>query len=147
MAEKKYAKYIVTDLKKNINEAPWSPPLSVAGKGKGGRLLFLDDEVVPEAFYIETVWVAPRKPEESVGRVTKSHTHDYDEVLGFFGTNPDDIHDLQAEAEFWLDDEKHILTKSCLVFVPKGLQHGPLRFVRVDKPVFHFSSGVGKMYF
>ncbi|MGD0659960.1 MAG: hypothetical protein ABSD38_18020 [Syntrophorhabdales bacterium] len=147
MPEKKYAKYIVTDLKKNITEAPWSPPLSVAGEGKGGRLLFLDDEVVPGAFYVETVWVTPRKPEESVGRMTKSHTHDYDEVLGFFGTNPDDIHDLQAEAEFWLDDEKHILTRSCMVFVPKGLQHGPLRFVRVDKPVFHFSSGMGKTYF
>jgi hypothetical protein len=147
MAEKKYAKYIVTDLKKEIVEAPWSPPLSAAGKGKGGRLLFLDDEVVPGAFYVETVWVTPRKPEESVGRMTKPHKHDYDEVLGFFGTNPDDIHDLQAEAELWLDDEKHILTRSCMVFIPKGLQHGPLRFVRVDKPLFHFSSGVGKTYF
>jgi hypothetical protein len=147
MAEKKYAKYIVTDLKKDIVEAPWSPSLSVAGHGKGGRLLFMDREVVPGAFYIETVWITPRKRDESTGRMTKTHTHDYDEVLGFFGTDPDDIHDLGAEAELWIDDEKHILTKSCMVFIPKGLRHCPLRFISVDKPVFHFSAGGGNMYF
>ncbi len=147
MAEKKYAKYIITELKKDIVEAPWSPTLSVAGGGKGGRLLFMDEEVVPGAFYIETVWITPRKPEESSGRGTKTHTHDYDEVLGFFGTNQDDIHDLGAEAELWIDDEKHILTRSCMVFIPKGLQHCPLRFVKVDRPVFHFSAGGAKMYF
>ncbi len=147
MAEKKYAKYIVTDLKKDIVEAPWSPPLSAAGNGKGGRLLFMDGEVVPGAFYLETVWVTPRKQGEFPEKMTKPHTHDYDEVLGFFGTNSDDIHDLGAEAELWLDDEKHILTKSCMVFIPKGLRHCPLRFVRVDRPVFHFSSSGAGMYF
>ena len=59
MAESKYGKYIVTELKRNIVEAPWSPPVSAAGKGKGGRLLFLDNEVVDGAFYLECVWIMP----------------------------------------------------------------------------------------
>jgi hypothetical protein len=147
MAEKKYAQYIVTDLKKNIVEAPWNPPPSEAGKGKGGRILFLDNEVAPGAFYVECVWALPRSPEESARKVPQPHTHDYDEVLAFFGTNPDDIHDLGAEVELWLGDEKHILTKSCMVFIPKGLQHCPMKFLRIERPVFHFSAGPGKKYF
>ena len=153
MAETKYGKYIVTELKQNINEAPWSPPPSVAGKGKGGRVLFLDNEVVPGAFYVECAWVMPRPagtvPGGESGRrvVAEAHTHDYDEVITFFGTDLDDPHDLGAEVELWLGDEKHIITKSAIVFVPAGLQHCPLAFLRVDRPIFHFSSGPGKIYF
>ena len=148
MAETKYGKFIVTELKKNIVEAPWSPPLTKAGGGQGGRILFMDNEVVPGAFYIETVWILPRTEEEAAKRVgTKAHTHDYDEVIAFYGTDPNDPGDLGAEAELWLEDEKHILTRTCMVFVPKGLKHCPLTFTLVDRPVFHFTVGPGKMYF
>ena len=152
MADTKYGKYIVTEVKQNISEAPWSPPsIPPVEKGRGGRIIFLDSEVVPGAFYLECVWVMPRP--EGTPRVTdkptgtQPHTHDYDEVIAFFGTNPDDFHDLGAEVELWLGDEKHILTKSCVVFVPKGLKHCPLNFLRVDRPVFHFTTGPGTMYF
>jgi hypothetical protein len=151
MAESKYGKYIVTELKKNIKEAPWSPPVTSVSKGKGGRLFFVDNEVAPGAFYLECVWIMPAPKGESAKvppRVSvKPHTHDYDEVLSFFGTNPDDFYDLGGEVELWLGDEKHMLTKSCIVFIPKGLQHCPLTFHRVDRPIFHFTSGPGRMYF
>ena len=49
MTESKYGKYIITELKQNIVEAPWSPLVSEVGPGKGGRMLFLDNEVVPGA--------------------------------------------------------------------------------------------------
>ena len=149
MAESKYGKYIVTELKQNIVEAPWSPPPSEVSPGKGGRILFLDNEVAPGAFYLECVWIMPRSEDEAErkGAGVKPHTHDYDEVLCFFGTDPADFRNLNAEVELWLGDEKHIITKSCIVFIPKGLQHCPLKFHRIDKPVFHFTSGPGKMYF
>jgi hypothetical protein len=38
MAKTKYGHLIVTDLKKNIKEAPWSPPVSSVSPGKGGRI-------------------------------------------------------------------------------------------------------------
>lgn len=41
-------------------------------------------------------------------QLIKADTHDFDEVLAFFGTNPDDPYDLGGEMEIWLDDEKHI---------------------------------------
>ncbi len=146
MAESKYGKYIVTEMKRNIKEAPWTPEVAVAEKGKGGRVLWLDNEVVPGSFYLETVWQYPRKPGDPPYPVTEPHTHDFDEVLCFFGTNPDDPHDLCGEIEFWLGDEQHILTKSCIIFIPKGLRHCPLIIRRVDRPIFEFTSGPGSMY-
>jgi hypothetical protein len=153
MAETKYGKYIISRLKENIVEAPWSPPVSKVEKWRGGRLLFLDDEVVKGAFYLECAWIVPpgmytpEQQDRRKGLFVKAHTHEYDEVLAFFGTNPEDFYDLGGELELFLDDEAHIITRSSIVFVPAGLQHCPLTFKRVDRPIFHFTSGPGKTYF
>jgi len=145
MAESKYGKYIVTKPKANIVKPPWSPPVTP------NRVAYIDNEVVDGAFYMECVWLLPgmRPPpgasSEPVG--VKAHTHDYDEILGFFGSDTENQGDLCGEAELWLEDEKHIINKSCLVFIPKGMKHCPLFFTRIDKPIFHFSVGTGQMYF
>jgi len=146
MAKSKYGKYIVYEPKENIVAPPWSP------KGKiPGRIAYIDHEVVDGAFYMECVWLMPgMRPELLPGAKPpgpQAHTHDYDEILGFFGSDTKNMRELGAEVELWLGDEKHIINKSCLVFIPKGLQHCPLYFTRIDKPVFHFSVGPGKMYF
>jgi hypothetical protein len=145
MAETKYGKYIITELKRTEG-APWSGNIRPALKGTGGRVLYLDNEILPGAFYLDCAWSIPGEEYEP-DKQTKPHTHDYDEVLCFFGSNPEDFHDLGGEVEFWLGDEKHIITKSCIIFIPKGLKHSPLVIRRVDRPIFHFSTGPSKMYF
>jgi hypothetical protein len=92
---------------------------------------------------METEWEFPDKSDE---RPTEAHQHDFDEVLCFFGTDWDNPYDLCGEYELWLGDEKHSITKSCIVFIPKGLKHCPLKFIRADRPIFAFSVGTGKMY-
>ena len=82
----------------------------------------------------------PAKPME------EGHSHDSDEIIGFFGSDPQNPHDLGGEIEFWLEDEKYILTKSCLIFAPKGMKHCPLILRRVDRPIFHFSTVSGGQY-
>ena len=138
MAESKYGKYIVTELKKKI-EAPWAreyKPEEIK------RVLFLDNKVVEGAFYVECAWFLKAYDEPA----PEPHAHDFDEVLAFLGTDLEEPYDLGGEIEIWLGDEKHILTKSCLVFIPKGLQHCPLVFRRVDRPILHFATGPGGMY-
>lgn len=142
----KYGKYIITQLKPNIAEASWTNPVQNVGKGRGGRVLFLDSEVVPGAFYVETAWSFPQKTKQPPRNVAESHKHDYDEVLCMFGTDTNDPYDLCGEVEFWLGDEKHILTHSCIIFIPGGLMHCPLIYRRVDKPIFNFTTHSGKMY-
>jgi hypothetical protein len=148
MSKLKYEKYIVTELKQNISEAPWTGPVvQPSGKGRGGRILFLDSEVVPGAFYVETAWSFPQKLTKNPRSVAERHKHDFDEVLAMFGTDMNNPYELNGKVEFWLGDEKHILTKTCIIFIPKGLMHCPLIYRRVDKPIFNFTTHHGKMYF
>ena len=152
MAKTKYGNYILSEYKAPAEEAPWSPPnLTGVSKGRGGRVFYLDNSIIPGAFYMECVWVMPR-PENTPGpggrKVgTEPHTHDYDEVIAFIGTDHDNPYDLGAEVELGLGDELHIITKTSLVFVPAGLKHGPLTFKKVTRPVYHYTTGPGKMYF
>jgi len=146
MADSKYGKYIVYRPKEDIVKPEWSPQGKIPG-----QVAYIDQEVVDGAFYMECVWLMPRiMPKLAPGEKPpgpQAHTHDYDEILGFFGSDPENMFELGGEAELWLGDEKHIINKSCLVFIPKGLQHCPLYFMKIDKPIFHFSVGPGKMYF
>lgn len=143
----KYGKYIVSELKGNIVEAGWTPKnIKGASKGKGGRLLWLDGEIVPGAFYVETAWLYPHPSGTPSGQPTEAHKHDWDEMIGFFGTNMDDPYDLGGEIELWLEDEKHILTKTCIVFVPKGMKHCPLIMKKIEKPILLITTGPGTMY-
>jgi hypothetical protein len=107
------------------------------------NILALDDDVIKGAFTVHANWFFPGKGLTGAGDGTgtgqvKPHVHDFDEVLAIFGSNPEESHDLGAELEFWLGDEKHVITKSCIIFIPKGLQHGPIGFTRIDRPVFQF---------
>lgn len=138
MSETKYEQYIITELKPKV-EAPWAP---VYRPEEITRMLNLDNDVVKKGFYVETAWFLPPMALRTDSEIdVKPHQHDFDEVLAVFGSDPKDPHNLNAELEVWLDGEKHIITKSCMVFIPKGLRHGPIRFNKMEKPVFHFACG------
>ena len=139
-------KYFVTELKQDITEAPWNPVFTAE---EGTRMMFLDKDVVPGAFYVECAWFWPTDwPEVKPGDArVKARTHDYDEVLGFFGTDPDNPYDLCGEVELWIDGEQNIADKSFLAFVPAGTEHCPLNIRRADRPIFHFTAGTGREYF
>lgn len=66
------------------------------------------------------------------------HAHDFDQLFCFIGTNPKDPLDFGAEVELSLgeEQEKHIINKTTIVYIPKGLHHCPLYFKKVDRPVF-----------
>ena len=137
MAEGKYLKHMVTDLKLPgemqagaVDYAKWAT-----------RILWLDEEVVPGAFQVNCSWY--RKP---TATPSKAHTHDYDEVIAFFGGDPDNPNELYGEVEFWIEDEKYIIDKSTLIFIPGGLTHCPIQVLRADRPIFHFTVVMGGKY-
>ena len=110
----------------------------------GAMVLHVDNTVIEGAFYLNCALIWKASDQGSPGIV---HSHDnYDEYVGFMGSNPEDPHDLCGEVEFWLDDERHMLTKSCAVFIPKGLLHCPIYFRRVDRPIFYFSTAPSITY-
>lgn len=135
--ETKYGKFIVykTMAELNIPEpVRTTPSLDYPG---AKTTISLGDAVVKGSFLLRNrfFFEATDQPHEPI-----PHSHDTDEALSFFGTNPYDWRDLGGEVEFWIEDEKHILIQSCVVFVPKGVKHCPLWIKRVDRPIFHYAA-------
>jgi hypothetical protein len=139
------SKYIVTELKTAVGDAPWSPIFS---EKEASRILALDDSVFKGAFYMETAWFWPGNWTENKGEegTVKEHSHPFPEALGFIGTDPNDIHSLGGEVELWIDGKPNIMTKSFIAFIPAGTKHCPMKIRKVDKPIFHFTSGMGSTY-
>lgn len=137
MAESRHSKYIVTELK-----TPDFPAEYIARyKEFATRILWMDSNVVEGAFQMNCSWY--RRPSRYA---PEPHTHDCDEILGFFGSDPEDPYTLHGEVEFWIEDEKFLLDQTCMIFIPAGLRHCPLIIQRVDKPIFHFSTVTDKTY-
>jgi hypothetical protein len=132
MAESIYGKYIITELK-----APETTPEAAAQYAEfATRVLRMDGSIIPGSFQMSCSWY--HHPNTSPSNQLDPHVHDCDEILGFFGADSEVPHDLGGEVEFWLEGEQHIITKSCLIFIPKGMKHCPLVVRRVDRPIFHF---------
>jgi mannose-6-phosphate isomerase-like protein (cupin superfamily) len=101
----------------------------------------MDENLVPGAFQMNCSWYLKK-----LEKGPRAHTHDEDEIIGFFGNDPDDPHNLHGEVEMWVGDKQFILNKSTLIFVPGGMTHCPLNLLRVDKPIFHFTVVSGGQY-
>lgn len=103
---------------------------------------WLDGDVVEGASQMVVVWYLKGTPDKSY----PAHTHETDEIIGFFGGDPHHPDELGGEIEFWLEDEQYIIDQSCFIFAPRGMVHGPLVIRRVDRPFFHFTTMVGGQY-
>ncbi len=119
MAKSKFEQYIVTDLlRKSQHEKIIVPTVNFNGETCGANFSFR--------------WSYLNAPFQMIN---EPHEHDFDQVLGFLGGNPQDIGDFRAEVEFWMDGEKQVITSPTFIRVPKGVSHGPLNFKRIDLPI------------
>ena len=65
------------------------------------------------------------------------HRHNFQEFLAWYGTNPDDPFEFDAEVELFMgeEQERYLITQPTLVSLPPGLIHSPLNILRVGKPI------------
>ena len=150
MAESKYGKYIITeDL---MPPEPAENIQTIEDQAREGKildrtmLLGIMDSIVPGCpLFVgcEILWGLPGDKPVSI---EVPHSHDFDEVIGFGGTNRNYPRDLGGEIEFHMGGETHILTKTCLIFVPKGVSHCPVTFKRIDTPIFMFEAANNETY-
>ena len=128
MAKTKYGKYLLTDFQSTppayaayaIEGPQWG--MSGARSIPGASANF-GGELFPKPILLE------KEP----------HTHDADEYLLFMGGQlPDLFSNFDAEIDFWIgeEQEKYVITKPTIIFIPKGLLHTPLNFRKINKPVF-----------
>lgn len=144
----KYGNLIMQDC---ILPATHSTPEAIAAYEKfGKRIHWVDSNNTPGAFQMNTSWYFKPNREyllaDPKSQVAQEHKHDYPELVGFYGSDPENPTDLGGEVEFYIDGEQHILTKSTLMFLPGGLPHCPMFVNRVDRPIFHFSVVMNQTY-
>lgn len=142
MIEFKHGKYVVTRPKENLIKPDWGGTLDTQTTT---AMMYLDDEVIKGAFFLESVWFWPTDKEDKGSPAP--HTHDYDEVLAFVGTNFKDPYDLGGIIELYIDGERNVMNQSFLAFIPAGIVHCPLNILKITRPIFHFSTGHGKKYY
>jgi hypothetical protein len=129
MAKTKYGKFVVTQQEDHLYHRPGDFP--------GVMLVALNGNNVKEAtMHFGSAWWSGPVP---VKETYKPHYHDSNEIIGIFSGDINDPFNLGGEVDFWYEHEKHTLTKSTLLWVPKGLQHAPLLYRNVTRPLFTFS--------
>ena len=105
------------------------------------KIVWLDSSIMPGAPYIEFSWfLKAREPKPP------THVHDFDEIVGFIGSNPDDPGDLGATLNFKWDGENIRVDRSVVVYIPAGTYHCPFLIEDMKRPILSFSGGDGNRY-
>ena len=80
--------------------------------------------------------------------VENPHSHDFDQFLHFYGADPMNIGNFDAEVEISLGEEgeKHIITEPTVLHLPAGMIHCPLEFKVVNKPIIFMTVALTPEY-
>jgi len=160
----KYDKYICTELQKRHMLPGPTPEERDELAAEGRRIsmehvLWIDDEVIPGAYYGESTWIWPSSYpsqmswEEAMKRTANPkpmfpHAHDFPELLSWWGTDPDHPEDTGSMGML-IEDEEIPLDRSWVAYLPAGMLHMPTRGTggKVTKrAVCHWTSGPGGVY-
>jgi hypothetical protein len=142
MTNKKYSKYVITQ-PKFVTELAYHDLTKISGFTFPDEV-YLDKDILKEANqWLDVIWIWDRTiPEEMPGL----HSHPFDEIVLLIGSNPKNLRDLGGEVKWGMgagkDAERYILTSTTLIYVPKGLMHGPLIYQRVDRPILNIAIGL-----
>ena len=73
------------------------------------------------------------------------HKHDFWEFMAWYGSNPDDPDDFQAEIVFYFGEEleKHVFTTPTIISLPPNLAHHPFEITRLDSPIIQIEIMIG----
>ena len=117
------------------------------GPGRPPKLVFRGEKDIPGAVLTAGVVIIT----EPTVEYSEPHYHtDADEYLPIMGGKLPDVFDSwDAEVHFYMGPtldkmEKVVITDPTMVKIPRGWWHGPLKFVRVDKPIFFQPTILGR---
>jgi len=83
------------------------------------------------------IWDVPSSP------IPKMRHENYDEIVLHLGSDPGNPEDLGATMQFGLGDDLLEFTTTHCAFVPRGLDHGPLIWKQVRRPMIEFAMMLG----
>ena len=131
MTEKKYEKYIIRN-----------PKLVELAHHAVGRvsgftypyLVYMDKELLKNSpVFIDVGW---RLEIPTPNPISQPHSHPFDEILLYIGSNPDNPQDLCGELEIQMGEERYRFNTTTAIFMPKGVTHS-VKHIKVDKPILN----------
>lgn len=110
----------------------------------------MDDTVIKGSNFYLVHWVLPHSsplPHYAFAG-HPPHIHKDAELLFHIGTNPDDPTDLGAVVEFYMgpEMERHIITKSTVVYIPPNFVHAPWLPLKTYRPWIFIEVNQGPMH-
>jgi hypothetical protein len=130
------ASSIKTDYEKYLVRKPVYEVIAgtrVENRQEPASMTFMNRHLVPECnIYVEGGWVfGMPDPNPHIFE----HVHrDYEEVVLHFGTDYEHPEELGGEIEFSVGGQPLNVDKTAIVFVPKGVSHGPLIWKKYSAP-------------
>jgi hypothetical protein len=149
MAESKYAQYIISE--DRMPPLPEQYVKSMDEQRKAGKtidqtlLLGIDDSILKGAFFAGCEWLWGLTGNGPVS-IEMPHSHDFDEIICFAGSNRNYPRELGGEIDFHMGGEVLTITKTSMIFIPRGIMHCPVVFKRIDTPIFMFEAGNNTHY-
>ena len=73
------------------------------------------------------------------------HSHDFQEFMAWYGSNPNDPDDFQAEIVFCFGEEmeEYIFTRPTIISIPANVPHHPFEIRRLDSPIIQIEIMIG----
>ncbi|HTY82453.1 MAG TPA: hypothetical protein VMB24_06685 [Dehalococcoidales bacterium] len=128
MAGTKYLNRIITE---TGEKAP--PPIPGV---KSTHVLKVDKTRIKDFFSVDCTWYWSARDNSTIREAGVSKLN---QVIGFVGLNPEDPHDLTGELTVWIDGEKQVINRSCLIFVPARMKFGPVQINTLKGQFFYAS--------
>ena len=132
MAEPKYDKYFLTDVVKE-------------NKFGGEAIGLGSSDIIPANAKMRLGISVIRKPYMFH---EPTHKHMFTEYFFFFGSNPMDMQEFDAEVEFSFgsEKEKHSISSPTIVVAAPGVYHAPLNYAKANKPFYCLEAFMTSQY-
>ena len=149
MSESKYAQYVISE--DRMPPLPEQYLKSMDEQRKAGKtidqtlLLGIDNSILKGAFFAGCEWLWGLTGNGPVS-IETPHSHDFDEIICFAGSNRNYPRELGGEIDFHMGGEILTITKTSMIFIPRGIMHCPVVFKRIDTPIFMFEAGNNIQY-
>jgi hypothetical protein len=96
-------------------------------------------QVAEVDYYLEFGWIwdVPHPP------IPKMRHDDYDEIVFHIGSDPDRPEDLGGTLEFGIGDDLLEFDTTHCAYIPRKVDHGPLRWKEVRRPLIEMALMIG----
>ncbi|MDR1822120.1 MAG: hypothetical protein LBQ91_06765 [Oscillospiraceae bacterium] len=104
-------------------------------------LLYSGSHRIPGAPYCELMWFLTKNDTGPA-----PHTHEFPEIIGFFGSDAKAPDTLGANVRFYFGEEYAAIDKPALICIPAGINHAPIIVPEMNTPIIHFSASGAVSY-